>query len=418
MDSNRNGERFALWSAFEFDLETLELRKHGIRLRMEQKPAKLLARLLEQPGRLVGRDELVNLLWPGEQHGDFDQRLNKAVHKLRSTLGDAPANPRFVQTFSRHGYCLIADIAFVGGNGFSSGERSPAAQERVDILSHQQPALGLAQAEEPHQEPEVRPDGLENTTSAHKPFAANGLNSDRRMAVRSAVGAAFLSTLLFVTIRFLGSPDIPISSAHAPATEIGAFTISKDGALDPIAEGFRLHVLGPYATAAMRNPAKPGWNRLKIISSDQANYYRTLSPAEKTSALSHDWKLTCVCALEEGAAYVNIDFGPGTRRFDIELLREGDKYYVGLTKALSPEFTLEQKIEFAGVGDIDHPHTYELRFDHSTQAAALWIDGRQLASGYRGHTQFVEDRGLLFGAGTYANSTGVGIFRNVRFEVQ
>jgi hypothetical protein len=110
---------------------------------------------------------------------------------------------------------------------------------------------------------------------------------------------------------------------------------------------------------------------------------------------------------------------PGLRRFDIELLREGDKDYVALTKTISPELTWEQKIESAGVGDIDHhPRTYELRFDHSTQTTTLWIDGRQMASGYRGHTQFVQDRDLSFWAANYANSTGVGIFRSVRFEGQ
>jgi TolB-like protein/DNA-binding winged helix-turn-helix (wHTH) protein/Tfp pilus assembly protein PilF len=112
-------ESLAFWSAFDFDLETLELRKHGTRLRMEQKPAQLLRRLLERPGEVVGRDELANLLWPGEQHGDFDQRLNKAIHKLRSILGDDPANPRYVQTLSGTGYRFIADVSIVNGNGAS-----------------------------------------------------------------------------------------------------------------------------------------------------------------------------------------------------------------------------------------------------------------------------------------------------------
>lgn len=387
---------------------------------MEQKPAQLLARLLEQPGRVVGRDELVNLLWPGEQHGDFDQRLNKAVHKLRCALGDDPTNPRFVQTFNRHGYRFVADIAFVSGNGCSSAERFPAdervlAGKELENVRFDQPPTVLAQVEGRRPEPGVLLGGLGNTTD-NQPVASGGLSSSRRMVFRSAVGASFLLTLLFITVRFFGSAHIPVSSANAK-DPIEAFVIGQDGALDPDEGGFRIHVIGHYATEVMRNPAKPGWNRLRIISSDIAYYYRPLSSGEKQYALNHDWKLTCTCALEEGSASANIDFGPGLRRFDIELLREGDKYYVALTKAISPELIWEQKIEFAGVRDIDHPHTYELRFDHSAQTAALWIDGRQVASGYRGHTQFVEDRGLSFGAYNYANSNGVGIFRNVRFEV-
>jgi DNA-binding winged helix-turn-helix (wHTH) protein len=418
MRYTRQGERLALWSAFEFDLETLRLRKHGTRLRMEHKPAQLLARLLEEPGKVVRREELVNLLWPEEQHGDFDQRLNKAIHKVRRVLGDDPANPRFVQTLSRYGHRFIADVEFVSANGCSLAERSSAKRELESIRSHQPLSAGLAQAEGLSPQPGVLSDGLDNTTSDNKPVAATGLSPSRRMLVRSVAVASVLLTLLFMTLRFFGSLHIPVSSAQSGDPEIRSFAIGKEGALDPAEEGFKLLVFGQYATDALRNPAAPGWNRFKITSSDIAYYYRTLSLAEKRFALKHDWRLTCVCAVEEGGAYANIDFGPGLRRFDIELLREGDNYYVALTKTISPELTWEQKIEFAGVGDIDHPHSYELRFDHSTQTATLWIDGRQMASGYRGHTQFVQDRGLSFGAANYANSTGVGIFRSVRFEVR
>lgn len=136
MRSTRDGERVALWLDFEFDLRTLRLRRRGIRLRLEQKPAQFLARLLEQPGEVVTRDELVSLLWPGEQHGDFDQRLNKAVHKARCALGDDPANPRFIQTLSRYGHRFIADVEFAGGNGASAPETTPTKQnEDLPLIS-------------------------------------------------------------------------------------------------------------------------------------------------------------------------------------------------------------------------------------------------------------------------------------------
>jgi hypothetical protein len=174
---------------------------------------------------------------------------------------------------------------------------------------------------------------------------------------------------------------------------------------------------GQYETKVVRNSSKHGFDRLEIISNDQAYYYRSLTAAEKKFALSHDWNLTCVCALEQGQLSTNVDFGPGLRRFDIELLREGDKYYVALTKQISPEMTWDQQVEFPGVGDIDHPHTYELRYDHSVQTAALWIDGQLIASGYRGHTQFLEDRGLMFGSYSYlSNEKGIGVFRVARLE--
>ena len=109
-----------VWSSFEFDLENLQLRKRGLRLRLEEKPAKVLACLLGQAGQPVERGELVKLLWPDEVQGDFDHRLNKAIHKLRNILGDDRSNPRFIQTLSRNGYRFIASVEFVNGNGSSS----------------------------------------------------------------------------------------------------------------------------------------------------------------------------------------------------------------------------------------------------------------------------------------------------------
>jgi hypothetical protein len=168
----------------------------------------------------------------------------------------------------------------------------------------------------------------------------------------------------------------------------------------------------------MRNTINHGFDRWKITSNDQAYYYRSLTNAERSFASGRDWKLTCVCAVEKGQASANIDFGIGSRRFDIELLQEGDNYYVALTKLISPEMEWEQKIEFPGAGDVDHPHSYELRYDHLSQSASLWIDGRLMASGYHGHAQFVGDRGLMFGSYSYLSTkTGIGVFRSVRFEV-
>jgi TolB-like protein/DNA-binding winged helix-turn-helix (wHTH) protein/Tfp pilus assembly protein PilF len=148
MRSAREGERFARWLDFEFDLCTLRLRKRGIRLRMEQKPARLLARLLEQPGEVVTRDELVSLLWPGEQHGEFDQRLNKAVHKVRCALGDNPADPRFIETLSRYGHRFIADVEFAGRNGRSVPESATIDAKQNEVLPLIPPVEAVATGEE------------------------------------------------------------------------------------------------------------------------------------------------------------------------------------------------------------------------------------------------------------------------------
>lgn len=160
-------------------------------------------------------------------------------------------------------------------------------------------------------------------------------------------------------------------------------------------------------------------DRWRLVTRDQNFYFRKLSDVEKEFALQRDWKLTCVCALEKGGGASDIDLGPGIGpRFDIGYLQEGNKYFVVLTKQISPEFAFDQKIEFAGVADLDHPHTFELRYDHTTQTASLWIDGLQKASGYRGHHQFQENYGLMFGAAIYRTMIESSmVFREVRFEV-
>jgi eukaryotic-like serine/threonine-protein kinase len=104
----------AVFAAFEFDLATHELRKGGVRRRLEDKPARALAFLIENRAAVVERQDLIILLWPGESHGDFDHRLNKVINKVRLALGDDSSEPRFIQTLNRWGYRFIAEVSIVG----------------------------------------------------------------------------------------------------------------------------------------------------------------------------------------------------------------------------------------------------------------------------------------------------------------
>src|SRR6201997_5200148 len=103
------------FGAFEVDLISGELRKNGTRIRLQEQPFRVLAMLLERPGEMVAREDLHSKLWPGDTFVDFDHGLNTAVNKLREALGDAAANPRFVQTVARRGYRFIAPVQ-VNGN--------------------------------------------------------------------------------------------------------------------------------------------------------------------------------------------------------------------------------------------------------------------------------------------------------------
>jgi TolB-like protein/DNA-binding winged helix-turn-helix (wHTH) protein/tetratricopeptide (TPR) repeat protein len=98
------------FATFEVDLRAGELHNAGARVRLQDKPFRLLAALLERPGELVTREELCGRLWPSDTFVDFDNSLNNAVNRVRAALGDAAEHPRFVETVGRRGYRFIATV--------------------------------------------------------------------------------------------------------------------------------------------------------------------------------------------------------------------------------------------------------------------------------------------------------------------
>ena len=103
-ESRPRGYRFA---AFELDLTTGELRKNGIKIKLQDQPLTVLKLLLDHQGGLVTREEIRNSLWPADTFVDFDRGLNTAINRLREALGDQAENSRFVETLPRRGYQFI-----------------------------------------------------------------------------------------------------------------------------------------------------------------------------------------------------------------------------------------------------------------------------------------------------------------------
>ena len=116
------GLRFGV---FELDLRAGELRKQGVRLRLQEQPFQVLAMLLERPGDIVTREELRNRLWTADTFVDFDHGVNKAVNRIRSALGDSATSPRFVETVARRGYRFLADVTVVEAAPLVGLESSP-----------------------------------------------------------------------------------------------------------------------------------------------------------------------------------------------------------------------------------------------------------------------------------------------------
>jgi TolB-like protein/Flp pilus assembly protein TadD len=102
-------ESIVRFGTFEVDLESRELRKHGMLVRLEEKPFRILQLLIEQAGRVVTRRTLREKLWP-DTHVGYDQNLNTAVNKLRELLGDSAQSSRFIETLPRLGYRFIAPV--------------------------------------------------------------------------------------------------------------------------------------------------------------------------------------------------------------------------------------------------------------------------------------------------------------------
>jgi len=118
---------------FEIDSRTRELRKDGVRLRLQEQPFALLALMLEHPGELLTRDELRDRLWPHGTFVDFEHGLNAAIKRLRAVLGDSAERPRFVETLHRRGYRFIAKVERLNGHGSSEMAASDVRQ-RLAVL--------------------------------------------------------------------------------------------------------------------------------------------------------------------------------------------------------------------------------------------------------------------------------------------
>jgi TolB-like protein/DNA-binding winged helix-turn-helix (wHTH) protein len=103
------------FGAFELDSAAGELRKHGIKIRLQEQPLQILQQLLEHPGEVVTREELQRHIWPADTFVDFDHGLYSAVQRLRDALGDTAETPRYIETLPRRGYRFIASIT--NGNG-------------------------------------------------------------------------------------------------------------------------------------------------------------------------------------------------------------------------------------------------------------------------------------------------------------
>ena len=144
--------RVVYFGIFEADLATGDLRKGGVKIRLQEQPFQILAALVERPGEVVAREELRTRIWKDDTFVDFDHSLNTAINKLRDALDDSAANPRFVETLARRGYRFIAPVrweeAVVSVSNQASSEQLPldqppaAVRAKGDVVESDLPDVG------------------------------------------------------------------------------------------------------------------------------------------------------------------------------------------------------------------------------------------------------------------------------------
>jgi TolB-like protein/DNA-binding winged helix-turn-helix (wHTH) protein/Flp pilus assembly protein TadD len=193
------------FATFQVDLQSGELRKQGVKIKVQEQPFRVLTVLLQRPGEVVTREELRNQNWPTDTFVDFENSLNTAINKLRDALGDSADNPRFIETLPRRGYRFIAPVTS------DQQEKSPVPAEESKVGDNQP-----------------------------------GKNSrTRRWLVLAAVAVLALLTLAYVTIRHRAK-----DAAHSKINSLAVLplkNLSGDPTQEYLADGMTEELIGRLA---------------------------------------------------------------------------------------------------------------------------------------------------------------------------
>lgn len=137
------------FGTFEADAATGELRKQGIRVRLNAQPFQVLLLLLERQGELVSREEIARELWPDGTFVDYEHGVNSAVNRLREALGDTASNPRFIETLARRGYRFVAPVERYRDQATPPGKNHPSGAPAGSEGIREQEKAGAREQEPP-----------------------------------------------------------------------------------------------------------------------------------------------------------------------------------------------------------------------------------------------------------------------------
>jgi DNA-binding winged helix-turn-helix (wHTH) protein/tetratricopeptide (TPR) repeat protein len=245
------------FGVFEVDLRAAELRKRGVRIKLQEQPFRILSLLLEHPGEVVTREELREKLWPAHTFVDFDRSLNKAMTKLRSALADSAESPRYVETIPRHGYRFLASVQTDQDGGVRKNGDSRAQDFRGPAVAHAQKANGNSaisanSAESGTAEIPVTPAAFELATLWHR------VRESRVYFVGSVVVLLMLIAFGYVRSRppvvLGGSPSAvsPRRSVSGDAQEAWLSTAFSDWLMTELTAGEQLRAIPGESVARMK----------------------------------------------------------------------------------------------------------------------------------------------------------------------
>ena len=266
--------RLLRFGLFEVDPEASELRKKGVRLKLQDQPFNLLLVLIEHPGSLVTRDELRQRLWNPDTFVEFDHSLNTAMMRLREALGDSSENPRFIQTVPRKGYRFIAPVHVVEEKDLDGKQ---ASQSTPDVNS------GATEADASEDA------ALSVAVPLSPPSSFDPIRTDRQvspgraMLVRTAAVALLLATVVLF-VRFKSK----LGFGQPPAKQITSIAVlpmenlSGDSNQDYFADGMTDELIASLARISS----------LRVISHTTAMQYKgTHLSLEK---IAHDLNVDAV----------------------------------------------------------------------------------------------------------------------------
>jgi DNA-binding winged helix-turn-helix (wHTH) protein len=191
MDLTLERRMVVRFEGFELDTRSGELRFKGEKIPLQEKPLRILQRLVDCPGDVVTRDDLRQALWPADTFVDFDGGLNTAVNKLRTALGDSAAQPRFIETVGRRGYRFLARV-----------EADPRGAAGRDMRPGGEPA----------------PSRVEGPASAPATIVAGPARRARLIAIVGGAAALAASVLAWQPWHSRSLADVPPSSDRSPSS--------------------------------------------------------------------------------------------------------------------------------------------------------------------------------------------------------